>query len=153
MKNRPRLNRYERRAMHEEKMRINLQGQGRYIYQNNTDGDLRLPKPAEEGITIIGPRQKFVGDSYFMELVKYPMNMLRVVEVIEDGLNKKEEVKMNQEKLILDQPDTVTTKGTVERVVVQPDQQVITDGTESQEKPKDVLLNEDPIDSVEIILG
>jgi len=154
MKYRPRLNRYERRVAQKEKLEHDLSGGGKYIYQNNTDGDLKLPKPTQQGITTVGPRNMFEGDSYYMKWVGSPMNMLRLVQVVEDVNQKKNEEKMmNEQKLILDQPDTVTTKGTVERVVVNPGQNVINDSVKTQDPPKDILLNEDPLDGVEIILG
>jgi hypothetical protein len=154
MRNRPRLNKYERRVVQKQKLEQDLSGAGRYIYQNNTDGDLRLPKPTNEGITTVGPRNRFEGDSYYMKWVGSPMNMLKLVQVIEDANEKKnKEKQMNEQKLILDQPDTVTTKGTVERVVVKSEQSPINDSVKTQDVPKDILLNEDPLDGVEIILG
>ena len=58
---------------------------------------------------------------------------------------------MTEQKLILDQPDTVTAKGTIEHVVDNnvPSQR-INDSVDNNKKP-DVLLNESPIDGLEII--
>ena len=56
-------------------------------------------------------------------------------------------------KLILDQPDTVTAKGTIEHVVDNAvPVQKINDSTNNKQQP-DVLLNEGPIDGLEIIAG
>jgi hypothetical protein len=137
-----------RRLTKEEKIQKrenSFKGTGLYIYENNTDGYLTLPKPASDGRKVIPPRGKFNGDSYFMQLVKPPSNLLRFMEEI------KEEKKMTEQKLILDQPDTVTAKGTIEHVVDNnvPSQR-INDSVDNTKKP-DVLLNESPIDGLEII--
>ena len=128
-----------------QRLKDNLSGSGLYIYENNTDGFLSLPKPANNGLRVVPPRGRFHGDNYFMQLVKPPLNLLRFIEEI------KEEKIMPEQKLILDQPDTVTAKGTIEHVV---DNNVpvqkINDAVDNKSKP-DVLLNEGPIDGVEII--
>ena len=59
-----------------------MSGTGIYVYENNTDGDLRLPKATASGIKMVGPRKRFQGDSYFMSWVGSPMNLLKLVEVI-----------------------------------------------------------------------
>ena len=41
----PRLNRYEKREMQAEKLKNDMAGSGIYVYENNTDADLKLPKP------------------------------------------------------------------------------------------------------------
>ena len=60
-----------------------MSGTGLYLYENNTDADLSLPKPSSEGFKLIGPRKRFKGDSYFMSLVKAPFCLLRLIEEIE----------------------------------------------------------------------
>ena len=96
------------------------------------------------------------------------MNLLRLVEVVVPKMTfqelqsqnqKQEELlkeeTMNNNKLLLDQPDTVTTNGKIERVVVQPNQMPLNDVTDPaapKSKPE-VLLTEDPLDGMEIILG
>ena len=161
----PRLNRYERREMHAEKLKNNMSGTGIYVYENNTDGDLRLPKATASGIKMVGPRKRFQGDSYFMSWVGSPMNLLKLVEVIvqKDNIYAKkvepeeslqENVMTNENQLLLDQPDTITNQGKVERVVVEPTLQPINDNTQSKNQPTtEVLLTEDPVDGVTIILG
>jgi hypothetical protein len=63
-------------------------------------------------------------------------------------------MKLNEEKkLILDQPDTVTTEGTVEHVAgVDPLAQPLVETPQGLPK-QDILLNEDPVDGVEIIVN
>ncbi len=162
MRKGPKLNRYQRREVNAEKLKNDMGGTGVYIYENNTDGDLKLPKPTDSGLRMIGPRKRFQGDSYFMTWVGSPMNLLRLVEEVvpkkthqEIQQQKQEllnEVNM-QDKLILDQPDTITNNGKIERVVAQPNQIPLNDVTDPEQKKPDVLLTEGPLDGIEIILG
>lgn len=156
----PKPNRLERRKINSEKLANNLSGSGLYIFENNTDGDLKLPKATASGMRMIGPRKRFQGDSYFLSWVGAPMNLLRLIEEITpkkttqeiaDEINKGKT--MNEQKLILDQPDTVTNKGKIEHVVSnqQPVQQL---NDAAATKPQhDVLLTENPLDGVAIIKG
>jgi hypothetical protein len=78
-----------RRLTREEKIQKrenSFKGTGLYIYENNTDGYLTLPKPASDGRKVIPPRGKFNGDSYFMQLVKPPSNLLRFMEEIKEEI-------------------------------------------------------------------
>lgn len=142
MRIRPRLNRYEKREMQEKKLKHDLSGTGLFLYENNTNGDLTLPKPTDAGVKKVGPKQKFQGDSYFMKLVGSPMNLLKMVEVIipQKGQNMKE-------KLILDQPDTITTLGKIEHVVVE---QI---PAQDKQFSEDILINESPLEGLEIIMN
>ena len=163
----PRLNRYERREMHAEKLKHDMGGSGVYIYENNTDADLKLPKPTASGIRTVGPRRRFQGDSYFMSWVGHPMNLLRLVEEVVPKMTQEqlmehnakeqqlleEETMTNERKLLLDQPDTITTQGKIERVVLEPGAVPLNDSTDPGQKKPEILLNEDPLDGVEIILG
>ncbi len=65
-------------------------------------------------ITTIPPGKTFEGDSYYLNMVK--SNQLRLVKTISDP-NKKEENTMQEEKLILDQPDRYTQQGKTEQVI------------------------------------
>jgi hypothetical protein len=125
---------------------IKFEGTGHYIYENKTSGHLTLPKPAFDGRKVVPPRGKFEGDSYFMQLVRPPMGLLLFI-----GEIKKEETEVKENKLILDQPDKVTDKGTVEHIMDNNTPiQRINDSVDNNNKP-DVLLNEGPIDGIEII--
>lgn len=153
----PKLSRLERRQAHATKLANSLSGSGVYIYENNTAGDLKLPKPAINGIRILGPKKRFEGDSYFMQLVGPPMNLLRLVEVV-NPKNSAEPIKenaMSGEKLILDQPDTITTRGKVEHVVDDnlPKAQPLNDAANPAQPVAEVLLNEQPLTGLEIIKG
>ena len=127
----------------------NLQkGTGRCVYRNNTKGDLTLPKPSENGTTgPIPPGGTWIGDDYFMYMVKN--NEASLVEnLVVNPEIVKEEV---MDKLILDQPDRITTEGRVERVVVS--QTLPLNETPLESTDKDVLLTEDPMDGIQIILN
>jgi hypothetical protein len=160
MKYTGKMNRYERRIMNQEKLKNNMSGKGVYLYENNTNGELRLPKPTESGLTTVGPGKRFQGDSYFMKWVGHPNNFLKFIEEIIPQNPKQEttcvleESNMNNEnKLLLDQPDCVTTEGKIERVVTEPKQKPMNDNVQPTPKNPEVLLTEDPLDGVEIILG
>lgn len=154
MKYGKKLNRFEKREANADKLRHSLSGSGVYLYENITEADLTLPKPAASGIRVVGPHRRFQGDSYFMSWVGSPMNMLKVIEVIAPAITKRQETKMSTEnKLILDQPDMVTEQGKVEFVVPTQPVQQLNDSNNPAAKTPEVLLTEDPLDGVEIILG
>lgn len=174
MRNTPRLSRYERRELHAEKKKNDMSGTGVYIYENNTDGDLKLPKPTDSGVRQIAPRKlpgcRFQGDSYYLQWVGSPMNLLKLIEEVVPKMTHpelmahrakeeqllEEEAMANEQQLLLDQPDTVTRAGKIERVVS--NQKPLNDNAElNSTKPTtinpDVLLNENPLDGIEIILS
>jgi len=154
------MNRIERREFQKRKLEKDLTGDGLYVYENNTNGTLTLPKPTDSGKRVVAPKEQFQGDSYFMSLVKPPNNLLKLVKVITKNLSETQnktlmESNMNEQKLILDQPDRVTSEGTVEQVVTKQQlSQKLNDSVEKKQPPKEeVLLTEDPLDGIEIILG
>jgi len=118
-----------------------LKGTGKFIYRNNTRGELTLPKPSLDGKKTVPPKGEWLGDDYFMALVKtHDATLVREVE---------ERKTVSETKLILDQPPTVTSSGQVEHVVT-PKQLTETKG--SPEQSKETLITEDPVDGVEIII-
>lgn len=152
MRIRPKMNRYERRQFQAVKYAADMGGSGLFVFENNTDADLTLPKPTSSGVRTVGPRKRFQGDSYYLKLVGHPMNLLRLIEEMKPT-EKIAEENMNEQKLILDQPDTVTPQGKVEHVVaknlpVKP----LNDSTHNKPSP-DVLITENPLEGVEIIKG
>lgn len=159
MKYQEKMNRYEKKQLQEKILDEALAGEGLYLYENNSDADLTLPRPTQSGRREIGGREQFQGDDYYMQLVR--TGFLRLIKELQPptpaappqtNIQEQNEVTMTeqkQEKLILDQPDTVTTEGTVENVA-QPQQ--CNKGTEccggtghGQSQPE-VLLNEAPVD-------
>lgn len=128
-------------ADRQEKMKKVYEGEGVYIYQNNTNGELSLPKAALDGRKRIGVKGTFKGDSYFMSLVKPPMNLLKLIEIVNER-------KIMEETLILDQPDRITREGKTEQVQKTKKMNLV----ETENLPStDVLLLEDPMGGVEII--
>ena len=126
-----------------------MHGEGLYVYRNNTSGSLDLPKPTASGMKHIQPGGEFQGDDYFMSLVR--TNELKFVRTIMTPQQQKE-AKMQQEKLLLDQPDTVTPAGKIEHVVVTAPVP-LNETTPSNGSPKkDVLINEDPLSGVDILM-
>jgi hypothetical protein len=147
---------YEKKENRERNLKVNMAGTGLYIYENNTDGDLTLPKPTATGQRRVGPRQRFQGDSYYMQWVKPPLNLLRFVDTVVAQPTVPAtltEVNMADRKLILDQPDIITEKGKIEHIVSDGPQQPLNDVNNPNPKQPDVLINENPLDGVEIILG
>ena len=145
MKNK-RKNQYEAKAARKKKLEYHLRGEGEYLYRNNTKGTLDLPKPSLDGVRRVSVNGEWRGDNYFMQLVK--KNEARLVKTI-DHPERKDEM---TEKLIVDQPDAVTTEGTVEQVVVDENEKKLNEGQPVQDSQEDVLLTEDPMDGVEIII-
>lgn len=152
-----------------ERMRIHERevGTGRFVYRNQTKGDLMLPKAAEGGNKgPIPPGETWVGDSYFMYMVK-TTNEASLVEdlnaITEPALHNIEAEKEltdillkeenNMVKLILDQPDRITTEGRVELVTAPSKIMPLNEEPTDPTKQKDVLLTEDPMEGIQIILN
>ena len=154
MRKNKKLSRIETRTANLLKLQSKLSGTGLYKFQNNTKGTLSLPKPASDGthwpLAVGG---MFQGDSYFMQFVK--THELTLVEVLPEVTQERNT--MTEDKLILDQPAQVTIDGTIEHVVkktvpIQPpkplNEVLPQTGSDSA-----ILINEEPLDGVEIILG
>jgi len=122
-------------------------GKGMYLYENNTNSDLLLPRLTLENQKLIRPKQRFKGDSFFLELVRN--KMLKLVKVIDNGEDKI----MNENKLILDQPDIVKPAGKVEHVQAKNPSISLNDNVDnSQQNQEKVLLTEDPVGSIQIVI-
>jgi hypothetical protein len=130
------------RQEQQEKLKNQFNGSGIYIFKNITSGDLQLSKKTLDNKTEIRKGETFKGDSYFFNLVQE--NLIHCIETIQ-------EKDQPMQKLILDQPEIVTTKGAVEFVVDQQPTQ-LTDSTKNEnEENKDVLLCEGPLSGLEIL--
>lgn len=138
------LNKYEKRIENKKLLERTLHGEGLYIYQNNTKGDLVLPKPTASGVRTVGIGKQFQGDNYYMKLVK--SNDLKYIKEIisPEGINM-------EQKLMLDQPDRFTHEGKTEQIVFNP--QKILNENKPEEKQPDFLINEDPMANIEIIIN
>jgi len=96
----------------QQKMENLMAGEGVYIYENNTDADLALPKPSIEGYKAVGPRKRFQGDSYFMCLVKTPLCLLRLIEQVSSGKSQTPEIEKvsAEEQIIEKEPEKKSAK-------------------------------------------
>ena len=146
------FNKYEKKEIRHQVLTQALHGEGLYLFVNNTNADLSLPRPTKSGLRSIGPKKEFQGDNYYMQMVR--TGHLRLVKVLQTPEQEKalNEANMQEEKLILDQPDTITEHGKIEHVV--PNKTPVRQLDESgDQKQPDVLLNEGPIDGGFVIVG
>jgi len=122
-------------------------GSGLYLFRNRSDvASLELPKLSSDGKRWVGPKETWEGDSYFLSMI--PKEASLVKTILEPKTENKEE---NMEtKLILDQPDQVTTAGKVEHKVAQGDLP-LNETTPQDTNEKERLLTEDPLAGVTII--
>jgi hypothetical protein len=132
-------------------------------------------------ITVVGPVQKdnkgqtipgsgeWDGDDYFMQCVRNrdailvktltppeesvpePEPVVEAVEPEPEVVTESKEEEMTEEKLILNQPDQVTSEGTVEHVVTDQAKPLNEAPCCAPEKPTETLLTEDPMAGVEIV--
>lgn len=143
-------NRFEKIQERKLKLEQSFAGVGSYIYRNITKGTLQLPKPNKQGIKEVEAGEVWEGDSYYMTLVKNNFatlvkdNNIKVVE------SKGETM---EEKLILDQPDTVTTNGKVEHVIkdISDKKSTKVKKQENTENQDSVLLTDDPLSGIQIL--
>ena len=156
-----RINRQSRRvtkqealSQQKERLAYKQQGKGLYLYRNkHKEATLELAKPLKDGTKTVQPGAEFEGDDYYMSMIKAG-DVIFVREII----SPQEEANMqqvNEQKLILDQPATVTADGTVEHVVLGDGTNLPLHEGQPVQQPgqkKDVLLTEEPVDGLEIIL-
>ena len=131
------LTKPERTLAKKESLKNFLHGEGQYIYQNNTSGELDLPKKPLEGPKKIPKNGQFLGDSYFMQMVR--TNDLRLIKEI-----------IMENKLITEQPPTITENGAVELVQPKNAKKKLNEQA-PQEQKKNVLLTEDPVGGIVIV--
>jgi hypothetical protein len=137
------IERDRRRQAHKD----HFAGAGRYIFENNTSGDFQLEKPAMNGAKWLRKDARFTGDSFFLKFVP---KELKLISVLVDA-NAQTVNESTDSKLILDQPDTVTQSGKVEHVSTSEEDAQLNDSTENKDEHK-MLLNEDPMDGIDIII-
>lgn len=148
------FNRYEKKEVRSQMIQNALAGEGLYLYQNNTSADITLPRPTSSGTRSVGPKKQFQGDNYYMQMVR--QGLLRLVKEIqspEDQRAALEGKTLNEQTLILDQPDQITESGKVEHVVTKPKQaQKINENKKGKQTQPDILLNEGPLDGSFVIV-
>lgn len=138
--------RYEKKEIKKTQVENALHGEGLYLFRNNTNADLTLPRPTKSGIRTVGPKMEFQGDSYYKQFIPSLLRLVKELQSPEQQHTALNEVNMTQqqqqEKLILDQPDMITEQGKIEHVVNKstPIQKMNEHG--KQEKQPDILLNE-----------
>ena len=139
------FNKFEKKEVRKQVIEKALAGEGLYLFRNNSAADLTLPRPTKSGVRVVGPWKEFQGDNYYLQLVR--TGQLRLVKELQSPEAQQQmELKEHtmEEKLILDQPDTVTTKGKVEHVV---DHNVPSKPLREQSGDgEEVLLNEGPVE-------
>jgi hypothetical protein len=100
----------------------------------------------------------------YLRIMSNERMLLRLIEEIVPKMTTQEisdkiagkDLKENNvanEKLILDQPDTITNKGKIEHVVGDGSMKPINDSNNPSKSASDVLLTENPLDGVTIIKG
>lgn len=147
---RKKVNKIERSILRKEKLSQVQSGSGLFLFKNKTNASLQLPKRSSDGKIWVEANQTWEGDSFFIKMI--PKEAM-LVKKIKDP----EEEKMQEEKLILDQPDQITNEGKIEHVVE--DEVIINEvknktkrKTKSESnKNKDKLITENPIEGVTII--
>lgn len=140
------LNKLERTEQKKKALEYHQAGSGMFVFKNRSNvASLELPKVSADGKKWVGPNQTWKGDSYYLMMVPNEAVLVESLDV-----QKKEESKAMAEKLILDQPDQITTSGKVEHSVVR-DEFPINEVAPSDSKIKDILITEDPLSGVTII--
>jgi lipoate-protein ligase A len=146
MKNGKKANKLERAEQKRRAVEYHQAGTGMYLFRNRSSiASLDLPKVSADGKKWVGPSQTWKGDSYFMSMV--PRDAVLVESLCEN--NNKEESKV-EDKLILDQPEQVTSCGKVEHSVSE-DLPEIVESFPKNSKSKERLITEDPLAGVTII--
>lgn len=130
--NQKQILRKQKLIQNQEKMK----GYGMFIYENNTSGDIYLPRPTATGQRLVGRGKQFVGDSFYHNMIGRELKLIRTI---------KENVNESDNRLLTEQPPVVTEHGQVEFV------QAKKQFNEEKEVAKDILLTESPFDGVKII--
>lgn len=132
----------EKKQVQAENLANALHGEGLYLFENKSQtSEITLPRPTRSGRRAVGPKEQFQGDNYYMQMVR--SGELRLIKELQSPAQEREAMEQKEEKLILDQPETVTNKGKVEQVVdKETPEQKLHEGDNDQQK--DVLLNESP---------
>ena len=153
------FNKYEKKEVQSQVLANALHGEGLYLFRNNTNADLCLPRPTASGLRSVGPKAEFQGDNYYMQLVK--AGLLRLVREVQSPQQQKaaaleQKEKKVDEQLILDQPDIVTDQGKIEHVVARPAKRLNENKGQKPKQPQQqqppVLINETPIDDGFIVV-
>ena len=150
------LRKFTRQEKHDNRVAFvtkAMAGTGLFLYENSSrHAELTLPRPTASGVHKIGPSKQFQGDDYYMQLVKTgDLRLIKVLQQVtpDEPVPTLEEIPMNEQTLILDQPARITTKGTVESVI--DNKQPLREAANG-EPQQDVLINESPVEGAFIIV-
>jgi hypothetical protein len=148
------MSKRERTEIKNKNLAESLKGSGLFLFKNRSNtASIQLPKMSSDGKKWVEPNQTWQGDSFFLKMI--PREALLIKTIISPDQQKKEE-EMNENKLLLDQPDQVTSEGKVEHVVPS-EECVLNEDTKKKNKTESKkngkkLLTEDPIAGVSIIV-
>jgi hypothetical protein len=94
-----------RRAQQLAKQKQDLAGTGAFVFENNTSGDLGLPRPTKDGVRNVKKGGQFIGDSYYNFLLK--SGELRLVKELNDQTPEKMYMfkNFNREEIRLPEPN------------------------------------------------
>ena len=138
----PKFTREEKKTHRAIKLEQALSGGGIYIFENKSKvSEISLPRPTKKGVRKVAPGGRFEGDDYYIQLVK--SGLLTLVEVVLSAAQEMEEKLQSEKKLIVDQPDQVTTEGKVEHVVKKNSKNKKID-EHNAPSSGDYLINEEP---------
>lgn len=131
--------RNERREKMLQKRAASLHGEGQYVFQNITGAELLLSRPTMSGRTRVGPREKFIGDSYYKSMKE--VTCLQEVQPVQE------------QKLLTEIPPAFTNEGQVEYVQQPAAAKPLTetDRGGDKEPAEDVLLNEAKREGIRIM--
>lgn len=157
------ISKNERAEVKRQNLSVSQAGSGLFLFKNkNQEATLQLPKQSFDNKKWVGPNETWKGDSFFLKMI--PKEAILVKTIISPDEQKrqeqqKEEGKMlNENKLILDQPDQITTEGKIEHSIPSEECIEINENKSKKKKTKsesksnkEKLLTEDPIAGVTII--
>lgn len=145
-------NKLERAQQKKQVIEYYQKGNGVYLFRNRSSfASLELPKISKDGKKWVNPNETWEGDSYFLSMVPKEAVLVRTIEEPKnESLELINEENKVEEKLILDQPDQVTKTGKVEHSA-ENDLPLAETAPQNEEKNKEKLITENPLDGVTII--
>lgn len=145
MKNGKKASKIERADQKRKAVEYHQAGTGMYVFRNRSPvASLELPKTSADGKKWVEPGQTWRGDSYYMSMVPREATLVESL-----GETKKEEAKM-EDRLILDQPEQITSAGKVEHEAVDELPKIV-ESSPKDKNYKERLITEDPLAGVTII--
>lgn len=146
-----------------------------FIFQNNTQADLSLPRYGDKGNITLKKDSKFIGEEYYFTYVKPPLNLLKFIEEVkEPEVEKSKEVQnekkdtdaKNEQKNKLKKEEKIEkkTKSNInkkkeskmkkEKIILEQPEKVELDKNENDENEnlnEEILLVEQPAGEMQVI--